>query len=94
MARIIECLIARGPKHGVVRHLAWDPAPDRSPALATEDGCVCVAAARVTSLTMGDRFVLLHPHAKGHQFLSALGALRAGLRSVNFDLVSQIIVMA
>jgi hypothetical protein len=64
-----ECIIAGGPEHGHVCQLHWD-APGRYPkAIVSVDGQVCTPAARRNG---GNRFIFLHPHATGAQFLTLL----------------------
>lgn len=75
MEQIVECLIAGGPQHGVVRRQLWDPRHPLTPALAAGDGKVCTAAARRPAGPYSNRFLLLHPHATGQQILAMMAML-------------------
>lgn len=75
MEQIVECLIAGGPQHGVVRRQLWDPRHPLTPALAAGDGKVCTAAARRPAGPYSNRFLLLHPQATGQQILAMMAML-------------------
>jgi hypothetical protein len=85
MEQIVECLIAGGPQHGVVRRQLWDPRHPLTPALASGDGKVCTAAARRPAGPYSNRFLLLHPHATGQQILAmmAMLAMRNAIHASN-----------
>ncbi|GGA19974.1 hypothetical protein [Dyella nitratireducens] len=75
MEQIVECLIAGGPQHGVVRRQLWDPRYPLPPALSSGDGKVCIAAARRPAGPYSNRFLLLHPQATGQQILAMMAML-------------------
>ena len=75
MEQIIKCIIAGGPQHGQVRRQLWDSAHAAPVVLATDDGKVCIAAARRPTVAEGKCFILLHPQATGEQFTAMLAAL-------------------
>jgi hypothetical protein len=72
MEQIVECIIAGGPQHGTIRRQWWDSNYSAPLALATDDGQVCLAAARRATDSLRSRFILLHPLATGQQFMAAL----------------------
>ncbi|WP_449428599.1 hypothetical protein [Rhodanobacter umsongensis] len=72
MEQIVECVIAGGPQHGTIRRQFWDPQYPAPLSLVSEDGHVCLAAARRPVDSLGNRFILLHPLATGQQFMAAL----------------------
>ena len=82
MEQIVECLIAGGPQHGVVRLQLWDPQYPAPLVLASEDGEVCTAAACRQAGREGSRFLLLHPRATGKQILAMMAMLRAHVATV------------
>ena len=51
MEQIVECLIAGGPQHGLLRRQLWDPDYPTPPVLASADGELCTAAARRPAVT-------------------------------------------
>lgn len=75
MEQIIECLIAGGPQHGLVRRQLWDSQYPAPPVLASGDGAVCKAAACRPAGHGGNRFLLLHPRATGSQILAMMAKL-------------------
>lgn len=75
MEQLIKCIIAGGPQHGQVRRQLWDSAHAAPVVLATDDGKVCIAAARRPTAAEGKCFILLHPQATGEQFTAMLAAL-------------------
>lgn len=75
MEHIVECLIAGGPQHGVVRRQLWDSQYPTPPVIASGDGAVCVAAACRHACHDSNRFLLLHPHATGAQILAMMSML-------------------
>lgn len=77
MEQIVECLIAGGPQHGLVRRQLWDPRYPAPPVLASGDGAVCAAAARRPAGPCSNRFLLVHPRATGSQILSMMRVLSA-----------------
>lgn len=77
MEQIVECLIAGGPQHGLVRRQLWDPECSAPPVLAANDGELCTAAARRPAGPCNNRFLLLHPRATGPQILSMMAILTA-----------------
>jgi hypothetical protein len=79
MEQIIECVIAGGPQHGLIRRQLWDSSYAAPVVMATDDGAVCVAAARRPAGAMGERFLLLHPKATGPQILAMLAVLSANV---------------
>jgi hypothetical protein len=82
MEQIVECLIAGGPQHGLLRHQLWDPQYAGLPVLASDDGEVCAAAARRPSRYGSNCFLLLHPRATGRQILDMIAVL-SGQRAAN-----------
>ncbi|WP_266168326.1 hypothetical protein [Dyella subtropica] len=77
MEQIIECIIAGGPQDGQFRRQLLDTQYNAPLVLASEDGQVCMAAARRPDGHQGTRLVLLHPQATGQQFIAALDVLDA-----------------
>lgn len=77
MEQIVECLIAGGPQHGLVRRQLWDPQYPAPPVLASGDGAVCAAAARRPTGAGSNRFLLVHPRATGSQILAMMSMLCA-----------------
>ncbi|MBE1160794.1 hypothetical protein [Dyella acidiphila] len=77
MEQIVECLIAGGPQHGVVRRQLWDPRYTAPPVIASADGAVCIAAACRHDRHDSNRFLLLHPRATGAQILAMMDRLDA-----------------
>jgi hypothetical protein len=75
MEQIVECLIAGGPQHGVLRRQLWDPRYPAPPVLASGDGNVCAAAACRQMGPDGNRFLLVHPRATGSQILAMMSRL-------------------
>jgi hypothetical protein len=75
MEQIVECLIAGGPQHGVMRRQLWDPQYPIPPVLASGDGEVCIAAACRHASAHNNRFLLLHPDATGPQILAMMSML-------------------
>jgi hypothetical protein len=75
MEQIVECVIAGGPQHGLVRRQLWDPRYQAPPVLASADGQVCTAAACRPVGRSGNRFLLLHPRATGPQILAMMAVL-------------------
>ncbi len=75
MEKIIECIIAGGPQHGLVRRQLWDSEYSAMPVLATRDGRICIAAAHRPADAQSDCFILLHPQATGEQFTDLLASL-------------------
>lgn len=75
MEQIVECLIAGGPQHGLVRQQLWDPQYSAPPVLASGDGAVYAAAAHRPAATGSNRFLLVHPRATGSQILAMMRML-------------------
>lgn len=75
MHQFIECIIAGGPEHGLIRRQLWDTRQALPPVLSTQDGQVCNVAASRTSGSSGRRFLLLHPLASGREFIDMLAVL-------------------
>jgi hypothetical protein len=75
MEQIVECLIAGGPQHGLMRRQLWDSRHPAPPVLASVDGQVCAAAACRPAGPDGNRFLLLHPRATGPQILAMMAVL-------------------
>ena len=75
MEQIVECLIAGGPQHGLVRRQLWDSDYPAPPVLASVDGALCTAAARRPAGPFHNRYLLLHPHATGLEILSMMAVL-------------------
>lgn len=75
MEQIIECIIAGGPQHGLVRRQLWDSEYSAMPVLATRDGQICIAAAHRPAGAQSDCFILLHPQATGEQFTDLLASV-------------------
>ncbi|GAA0706069.1 hypothetical protein FHW84_003510 [Dyella sp. SG562] len=75
MEQIVECLIAGGPQHGLVRRQLWDPDYPVAPVLASADGELCTAAARRPAGPCSNRYLLLHPRATGSEILSMMAVL-------------------
>ncbi|RUL79979.1 hypothetical protein [Dyella choica] len=76
MEQIVECFIAGGPQHGLVRLQLWDPQYPAPPVVASNDGKVCIAAARLPAGQCSKRFLVLHPQATGQQILAMVARLR------------------
>ena len=76
MEQIVECLIAGGPQHGLVRLQLWDPRYHAPPVVASNDGKVCIAAARLPAGQCSNRFLVLHTQATGQQILAMVAKLR------------------
>lgn len=74
MAPIFECIIAGGPQHGQVCRRRWDSRCSMPQAVISDDGELCIAAARTHGNPSRTRFILLHPNATGEQFLTLLAA--------------------
>ena len=89
MEQIIKCIIAGGPQHGQIRRQLWDSAHAAPVVLATEDGKVCIAAARRPTAAEGKCFILLHPQATGEQFTAMLAALNCHHASASDAACSQ-----
>jgi len=81
MEQIVDCLIAGGPQHGLVRRQLWDPQRPALPMLASDDGEMCAAAACRPSRSGSSCFLLLHPRATGPQILAMMAVL--GMQSAN-----------
>lgn len=77
MEQIIECLIAGGPQHGLLRRQLWDPQYPAPPVVSAGDGNVCTAAACRHTSPGRNRFLLVHPRATGQQILAMMTMLRA-----------------
>jgi hypothetical protein len=78
MRQFVECIIAGGPEHGLIRRQLWDAGQAPQPMLSTQDGKVCSVAASRTAGIPGCRFLLLlHPQASGRQFIDMLAVLDA-----------------
>lgn len=75
MEQIVECLIAGGPQHGLVRLQLWDPQYPAPPVVASGDGEICICAASRHTNPEGSRYLLLHPRATGAQILSMMRRL-------------------
>lgn len=79
MEQIIECIIAGGPQHGLVRRQLWDSEYSAMPVLAATDGQICIAAAHRPVGNGNGRgtpcYILLHPQATGEQFRDLLATL-------------------
>ncbi|HTV87139.1 MAG TPA: hypothetical protein VME63_17200 [Dyella sp.] len=86
MEQIVECLIAGGPHHGVLRRQLWDPHYQAPPALASGDGNVCTAAACRHIGACGNRFLLVHPRATGAQILAMMSRLSTLVSTAAFAL--------
>ncbi|WP_233840333.1 hypothetical protein [Dyella sp. 2HG41-7] len=89
MEQVVECLIAGGPQHGLVRRQLWDPQYPAPPVMASGDGEVCITAACRHAGSESNRFLLLHPRATGAQILAMLHMLGAQLASPTFRLVME-----
>jgi hypothetical protein len=77
MEQIVECLIAGGPQHGLMRRQLWDPKYPVPPVVAAGDGEVCTAAAFRPVHPGCNLFLLLHPHATGAQILAMMATMSA-----------------
>jgi len=77
MEQIVECLIAGGPQHGLMRRQLWDPQFPTPPAVASGDGEVCIAAAFRPVHVGRNLFLLLHPRATGPQILAMMATMSA-----------------
>jgi len=75
MEQIVECLIAGGPQHGLVRRQLWDSDYPLPPVLACADGELCAAAARRPAGPHSNCYLLLHPRATGSEILSMMAVL-------------------
>lgn len=75
MYQFIECIIAGGPEHGLIRRQLWDTRHALPPVLSMQDGQTCNVAACRTSGNSGRRFLLLHPLASGREFIDMLAVL-------------------
>jgi len=75
MEQIVECVIAGGPQHGLVRRQLWDSQYPAPPVVAAGDGEVCIAAASRPAGPDGNYFLLLHPRATGAQIVAMIGML-------------------
>ena len=75
MEQIVECLIAGGPQHGLVRRQLWDPHYPAPPVLASGDGQVCTAVACRAAGSGSNRFLLVHPRATGSQILAMMSIM-------------------
>jgi hypothetical protein len=75
MEQIIECFIAGGPQHGLIRHQLWDPQYPLPPVMASGDGAVCTAVACHHANPENNRFLLAHPRATGQQILAMMTML-------------------
>ncbi|GAB3784640.1 hypothetical protein [Dyella agri] len=75
MYQFIECIIAGGPEHGLIRRRLWDPRYALPPAMSTQDGQLCNVAASRTAGRSGRCFLLLHPLASGREFIDMLAVL-------------------
>lgn len=82
MQQIVQCLIAGGPEHGLMRRQLWDPQCATTPTLTSGDGEVCAAAACRPSCNGSNCFLLLHPGATGQQIL-AMMAILVGQRAAH-----------
>jgi len=89
MEQIVECLIAGGPQHGLMRRQLWDPQYPGPPVVACDDGAVCIAAACRPSGPEGNRFLLLHPRATGAQIISMMAILSTQAAIARFRLIAQ-----
>ena len=69
----IEYIIVGGPQHGRVSRRPWTPDSATPPVEHACDGLPCMAAAR-RHVSVGTRYLLLHPKATGEQFLTMLVA--------------------
>lgn len=87
MEQVVECLIAGGPQHGLVRRQLWDPQYPAPPVMASGDGEVCITAACRHTGPECNRFLLLHPRATGAQILAMMHILSAHLATPTFRLV-------
>lgn len=74
MTPLFECIIAGGPQHGQICRRRWDSRRSSPLAVISDDGELCIAAARKRSRHARTRFILLHPNATGEQFLTLLAA--------------------
>lgn len=86
MEQIVECLIAGGPQHGLVRRQLWDPDCPAPPVLASMDGELCTAAACRPAGPCSNRFLLLHPQATGSEILSMMAVLSGQASSAYISL--------
>ncbi|WNL44143.1 hypothetical protein RKE25_11955 [Dyella sp. BiH032] len=86
MEQIVECLIAGGPQHGLMRRQLWDPDHPAPPVLAADDGELCSAAARRPAGPSNNRFLLLHPRATGAQIIAMMTVLTAQATSAYISL--------
>lgn len=77
MEQIVECLIAGGPQHGLMRRQLWDPQYPAPPVMASGDGKVCTTAACRHTSPDNNRFLLLHPQATGPEILAMMSRLNA-----------------
>jgi hypothetical protein len=87
MEQIVECLIAGGPQHGLMRRQLWDPQYPAPPVVAACDGEVCIAAACRHASPDSNRFLLLHPQATGQQIIAMMNMLSAQPPAPAFRLV-------
>ena len=85
MEQIVECLIAGGPQHGLMRRQLWDPDYPAPPVLASADGELCAAAARRPAGPRNNRYLLLHPRATGSEILSMMAVLAGQADSAYLD---------
>jgi hypothetical protein len=90
MEQVIECLIAGGPQHGVVRRQLWDPQYPVPPVVASGDGEVCIAAACRPAGSGSNRFLLLHPRATGAQIRSMMAVMCAQAAIAKFRLFNEV----
>jgi len=75
MHQFIECIIAGGPEHGLIRRQLWDTRYALPPLQSRQDGQICTVAARRTAGRSGCCFLLLHPLASGREFIDMLAVL-------------------
>lgn len=85
MEKIVECLIAGGPQHGVTRRQLWDTQYPTPPVIASADGAVCLAAACRHASADSNRFLLLHPRATGAQILAMVNRLNTDAAQHVYD---------
>ena len=90
MEQVVECLIAGGPQHGVVRRQLWDPRYPMPPVVASGDGEVCIAAACRPAGSGGNRFLLLHPRATGAQIRSMMALMSTQAAIAKFQLFHEV----
>jgi hypothetical protein len=77
MHQFIECIIAGGPEHGLIRRQLWDTRYAPPSVQSLQDGQTCNVAACRTTGRSGRCFLLLHPLASGREFIDMLAVLNA-----------------